>query len=300
MKGLLFFFLICLSAFNADEIKFCKDYNQISSNAVGKSPPLNMMMESIRGNVFPVKISKKDEAFKKLSSIENLLEKSVDLVVLWNSKANYNSLHNQLSKVNIDACAINLDSIYDYVDGYKTLGKIMNKEERGKELSSYLENKLQEIKTIRESVPQDERLSVYYARSANGLESDCENSSHSEVIELIGARNPIKCNKIKNARVNINLEKLFLLNPDVIITSSAGFFKKIFKENKYKYLNAVKEKKVYLIPTTPINWIDNPPSFFKILGALWLGQKVYPNYYTYDFEAQKKDFFKLFLQEGKL
>jgi len=61
-------------------------------------------------------------------------------------------------------------------------------------------------------------------------------------------------------------------------------------------LKAVKQKKVYLIPTKPINWIDNPPSFFKILGLFWLGQKVYPDYYKYDLDKEKAEFYKLFLQ----
>jgi iron complex transport system substrate-binding protein len=89
------------------------------------------------------------------------------------------------------------------------------------------------------------------------------------------------------------------MNPDVIITSSKDFYKKVFQESKYSYLKAVKEKRVYLVPKKPINWIDNPPSFLKILGALWLGQTLYPEYYQYDLKAQKKEFFKLFLKQEK-
>jgi len=299
MKYLLLFF-ISINILYASEIIKCEDYNQISKDTIGKSPPLNMMIQTIKEYKFPEKISKKDEAFKKLSGIESLVEKRVDLVILWNSTGDYSNLSNNLHKVNIDSCAISLDSIDSYVEGYRTLGKIMGKEKRANELSEYIDEKLKFIKEIKNSIPDEKRLSVYYARNANGLESDCENSVHSEVIELVGATNPVKSNKIKNMHVNINLEKLLLLNPDVIITANKHFFKKIFKENKYRYLKAVKEKRVYMIPKRPINWIDNPPSFFKILGALWLGQKLYPNYYKYDLEHEKKYFFKLFLQQGEL
>ncbi len=293
-------FLISINILYADGVMRCEDYKQISKDITGRSPPLNMMIQTIKEYRFPEKISKKDEAFKKLSGIESLVEKRVDLVVLWNSSGDYSNLSNKLHKVNIDSCAIGLDSIYSYVEGYRTLGKIMNKEDRANELSSYIDEKLKSIKEIKKSIPVQKRSSVYYARSTNGLESDCEDSVHSEVIGLVGATNPVKCNKIKNMHVNIDLEKLLLLNPDVIITANKHFFKKVFKENKYRYLKAVKEKRVYLIPTRPINWIDNPPSFFKILGALWLGQKLYPDHYKYDLENEKKYFFKLFLQQGAL
>lgn len=290
--------LISLNILYADKTIRCEEYTQISKDVTGKSPPLNMMIQTIKEYRFPERISKQDEAFKKLSGIESLVEKRVDLVVLWNSSGDYTKLSNRLHKVNIDSCAMDLDSIYSYVEGYRTLGKIMNRENRANELSAYIDEKLTSIEVIKESIPVQNRLSVYYARSEDGLESDCKGSSHSEVIGLVGGTNPIRCDKIKNMHMTIGLERLMSLNPDVIITANKNFFKKVFKEQKYRYLKAVKEEKVYLIPTRPINWIDNPPSFFKILGALWLGQKVYPDHYKYDLEDEKKYFFKLFLQQG--
>lgn len=297
-----FFILAILvtSFIHANEIITCKDYEKISQNIIGKSPPTNMMIQTIKGFNFPDKISKKDKAFKKLSSIESLIKKEVDLVVLWNSKGDYSNLASKLKKVNIDTCALPLNSINDYVDSYLILGKIMNKEPRTILLSEYIKSKLELIDTIKKGIPIEQKLSVYYARGSNGLESECENSVHSEVIELIGGINPIQCDGIKNLHVNINLEKLLILNPDIIITSSKEFYKNIFKQSKYNYLQAVKTKRVYLIPTKPINLIDNPPSFLKILGALWLGQKVYPEYYIYDFKSEKKKFFELFLKQGAL
>lgn len=289
-------FLLVTNLLYASELITCKDYKDIANNIVGKSPPSNMMLQTIRGYKFPEKISKKDEAFKKLSSIESLVKKDIDLVVLWNSKGDYSNLANKLKKVNIDTCSLPLKSIYDYTDAYLVLGKIMRKEKRATLLSTYIKEKLEVIEKIEKQIPIENRLSVYYAKGSNGLESECENSIHSEVINLIGATNPIKCDNVKNMRVNINYEKLLLLNPDIIITSNKKFFRNIFDESKYKYLKAVKQKKVYLIPTKPINWIDNPPSFFKILGLFWLGQKVYPNYYKYNLNQEKEEFFKLFLQ----
>lgn len=295
-----FLFILCINFIYANEIISCKDYSQFSKNIIGKSPPTNMMLQSIREYKFPNKISKKDDAFKKLSSVESLVKKDVDLVILWNSKGDYSNLVSKLNKVNIETCALPLSSIYDYIDAYLIMGKIMQKEQRTTLLSNYIKNKLDMIENIKKDIPLEKKLSVYYARGSNGLESECEDSVHSEVIKLIGAVNPIQCNNIKNLHVNINLEKLLVINPDIIITSSKEFYKNIFKQSRYNYLNAVKNKRVYLIPKKPINWMDNPPSFFKILGALWLGQQVYPDYYKYDLEIEKKNFFKLFLQQGLL
>ena len=44
----------------------------------------------------------------------------------------------------------------------------------------------------------------------------------------------------------------------------------------------------------PYNWIDRPPSVIKVLGAKWLGNLVYPEYFDYDIVAEAKEFFRLF------
>ncbi len=295
---IVFLFFVLLSSLFSSQIKQCSEYGKVAKNVVGKSRPVNMMIQSVYELKFPDKISNKVDPFKKLESVEDLLNKKVDLVVLWNSKGNYSKLANKLEKVGIDSCSIDLTTIESYIQGYKTLGKVMGKEDRGNSLSKYIQKELANINQLTKKIPNNDLLNVYYAKSDDGLVTECEDSVHSEAIKLINAKNPIKCNDLKNMRITINLEQLFLINPDVIITNKKNFYKDVFSNNKYRYLKAVKDKKVFLIPQKPINWIDNPPSFFKTLGAYWLGSKVYPKYFPNNFDKKKEEFYQLFLNRS--
>lgn len=136
MKNLIF--LALLSSFTwAQAILSCQEYAKKSKNIMGSSPPINMMIQSVKNYKFPSKISKKDDAFKKLASIETLVKRNVDLVVLWSSAGNYSNLANKLHKVGIDTCSLDLSTLENYVEGYKVLGSIMNEQKRGETLSLY-------------------------------------------------------------------------------------------------------------------------------------------------------------------
>lgn len=297
MKNLIF--LALLSSFTwAQSILPCEEYTKKAQHVIGISPPINMMLQTLNDYKFPAKISKKDEIFKKLSSIETLVSQNIDLVILWNSTGDYSNLASKLAHVGIDTCSLDLSSLKSYVQGYKTLGSIMNKEKRAEELSSYIQEKLEILKNLREKNTNKKALSIYYTKSEDGLVSECQESIHSEPIFLIGALNPLSCLGIKNMRMTINLEKLFVMNPEVILTTNKKFFANVQREKKYSVLQAVKNKKVFLVPNTPINWLDNPPSFFKILGVFWLGKQVYPEVFTMDLKKEQETFFKLFLHRG--
>lgn len=206
---IVFLFFIFLSSLFSSQIIQCSQYNKVAKNVVGKSRPVNMMIQSIYELKFPDKISNKVDPFKKLESVEDLLNKKVDLVILWNSKGNYSKLANKLNKVGIDSCSIDLTTIESYIESYKILGKVMGKELRANRLSFYVQKELLNISKLKKMIPKDDILNVYYAKSDDGLVTECEDSVHSEAIKLIGAKNPIKCNDLKNMRITINLEQLF-------------------------------------------------------------------------------------------
>lgn len=279
------------------EVKECKNYFGKSENILGQTRSMNLMIRSLDDVIFPSVIDKENSLFAKMPSIEVIAKNKIDLVVLWNSKGDFLNISRKLNTIGINTCSLNLNTISDYIESYKILGHLMKKEERANKLSNYIKEKVELVNKTREKIPNNEILNVYHAKGEDGLLTNCKGSPHSELIEFIGANNPITCNEIKKQRVKLNFEELLLYNPDVIITDNKGFFKKIYKSKKYKFLKAVKEEKVFFIPNKPINWLDNPPSFFKSLGALWLGSKLYAKYYDYDFLKEEEMFFKLFLNK---
>ncbi len=303
MKNLILVIFLSFAGFasflQASYIGTCKNYQGFSKNPRGKSPPVNILIKSLQGYHFENKISKKSDLFKKLDSLEELAKNKADLLIFWSSSsklANFSILAKKLNKLNISTCSLDLSTISSYPQAYKILGKIFKKEKRAKKLASFISEKIRLLKKYKNKVPKSKQLSVYFARGNDGLGSVCKDSIHSETIKLIGAKNPIECPKLKNMKIRINFENLLLINPDIIITANKIFYKNFFKQNKYKFLKARKNKRIFLIPTKPINYLDSPPSFFKILGVFWLGQKVYPKYFNYDYKKIKKDFDSLFLK----
>lgn len=292
-----FLFFDLLSA--NDELTLCKNYEGKSENVIGQTRPMNLMIKTLQGYSFPEKINKTNTMFSKMPSIEVLAKNRVDLVVLWNSKGDFLNISNKLKQVGIKTCALDLNTLENYIESYKILGKILNKEHRGNELSAFIEKKVLFINSISKEIPLEKKVTVYHAKGEDGLLTNCRNSPHSELIEFVGAINPIECNSLKQQRIKLNFEELMLKNPDVIITDNKGFYNKVYKSKKYSFLKAVKNKKVFMIPKKPINWMDNPPSFFKTIGSLWLANKLYPDYYKLDMKKEKEEFFELFLSRNK-
>ena len=59
----------------------------------------------------------------------------------------------------------------------------------------------------------------------------------------------------------VSVEQVMLYDPDAILVKEEAFFKRIFLDSRWGRIRAVREKKVYLIPSQPFNWFDRPPSF---------------------------------------
>jgi iron complex transport system substrate-binding protein len=47
-----------------------------------------------------------------------------------------------------------------------------------------------------------------------------------------------------------------------------------------------------LAPTLPFGWIDDPPSANRLLGLLWLGQRLDPALYTDDRIAEARSVYR--------
>lgn len=293
-------FLLFLSTFLlASSPPLCSDYQGRPKHIAGKSPAVNMLIQSINHFKFPEKISKNDPTFKKLDDVETLAKEGVDLVVLWNSTENYQDLAQKLSHIGIVACRLDLDTLDQYPNAILTLGRIMQHEKRAQALAHFMQSRLKMLRLVREKIPQEQKLRVYYARGSSGLQSACATSSHAEIITIAGGINPIECSTMAKEVVSINAETLLKINPDVIITDSKEFYETMHNTTSiFHYLKAVSTSKVYLIPNKPANWADSPPSFLRLVGAMWLFKQLYPKDISYDFDAELKDFTSLYLNQG--
>ena len=195
---------------------------------------------------------------------------------------------------NIPLIYLKSNSLEELVDSFSYLGKLTSQESRAKKLEEYGKNTLNLAKEI--SLKATKKPKVYYAEGKNGLETECNASLHSELINLAGAENVHKCEDTNPfGKQSINFEQVLKYNPEIILVYEKEFYQNIFKDSKWKNINAVKNKQVFFLPKGPFSWFDRPPSFMKLLGLKWLLSIFHPNLYQLDINKESKDFYELFL-----
>lgn len=178
-------------------------------------------------------------------------------------------------------------------NAYEKLGELLGNEKRGKELSEYIKKTYAEVEMNKKKIEKVRK--VYYGGGKNGLAANAKGSIHADIIEFIGAENPIVVEKVQGGSGNeIPFEKLSQANPDIIIFENSELKESLSKDETFMTLNAVKEKKVFSTPTAPYNFFGRPPAVNRIIGIKWLGNLVYPEVYNYDIKKEVKEFYKLF------
>lgn len=177
---------------------------------------------------------------------------------------------------------------------YRILGKLFNKEEKGEEIALFLEHEVRLIKNTLKNIPENKRLSFIQV-GGKALSIDPTKSSHTEAIEFAGGVNkaPIKNKGEKSKTETLNMEEILRWNPDVIFAKDSNSYEAIKNDPSWKILKAVRDKKVYLVPQVPYNWITSPPSINKMIGIYWAAQILYPEYFTYDIREIERKFNEL-------
>lgn len=178
-------------------------------------------------------------------------------------------------------------------DAYTKLGELLGNEARGKELSDYIKKTYEEINSNKSKIKEVKK--VYYGGGKNGLAANAKGSIHADIIEFIGAENPIIVEKIQGGSGNeIPFEKLLEVKPDIMIFENNDLLKQVKEDETFKTLDAVKNEMIFSTPVGPYNFFGRPPAVNRIIGMKWLGNLVYPDVYKYDIEKEVKEFYKLF------
>jgi len=66
-------------------------------------------------------------------------------------------------QLNLPLVYVKLDDLSDYPAAFRFVGSLLNREERASVLSDYAERTLRAIDRLREAIPEEGRISVYYA-----------------------------------------------------------------------------------------------------------------------------------------
>ena len=232
------------------------------------------------------------------ANIEMVLKAKPDIILTggFRNSALNNKYEESLKTLGIRMVYVDFESLKDYPDALVFLGKVLKREERTKRLADYAKEVLADTERRVRAIPADRRPTVYYAEDMDGLSTECTGSPHAELIDLVGARNVHRCAPRDTMGMEaINIEKVVLYDPEVILVKERVFYNKIFRDPGWRKIKAVRNGRVYLIPGIPFNWFDRPPSFMRFLGIQWLMSCLYPNDYKKDLVGEAQEFYRLFL-----
>ncbi len=188
--------------------------------------------------------------------------------------------------------------IDDLPEAYRTLGKLLGKEEKGEELASYIEDVLYMAELNRNKLKEKDIVSVMYGTGSTGLNTNAKGSVQADVLEVIGVDNAIVTEEeVSHAggATLVSMEEVYRINPDIVLLATGGPYKRITAgKSEWDDLQAVKNGTVYEVPNLPYSWMSSPPSVNRVIGVIWLGNLLYPELYDYDMVEEAKEFYRLF------
>jgi iron complex transport system substrate-binding protein len=234
----------------------------------------------------------------RVANLETLLALQPDIILVWwwTNSAMDEKIAQALAPLGIPVVYMALDRLDDYPKAFDFLGKLLGREARAQKLGRYAQATLDEATRVREAIPANEKVSVYYAEGADGLSTECHISIHAQLIQLSGGENVHRCvQRTRVGKQKVSMEQVLGYDPRVIVFHEKAFCKKITNDLKWQNIRAVQNGRVYRIPTRPFNWFDRPPSFMRLLGLKWTMHKFYPEVYPIDLVAETQAFYRLFL-----
>lgn len=229
---------------------------------------------------------------------ETLLNIQPDIMMawMWGKTAANQKIEETAEKLGLPLVYVRIDHLKDYPEAFRFMGMLLNLETRGQALSEYTKKALRAVEAVVSKIPDAEKRKLYYAEGMDGLSTECDQSSHTELIPLAGGKNVYECApKDDYGMERISLEQILIYDPEVILAQEKTCVKNIVTDPRWKSIRAVKAGQVYSIPRLPFNWFDRPPSFMRILGIQWLTHSLYPDRFPLDLPAETRIFYRLFL-----
>lgn len=176
---------------------------------------------------------------------------------------------------------------------YRLLGELVGSTERAERLASYAESTFAQVSALRQRTGARSPR-VYYGRGPGGLETGLGGSINVEILELVGAVNVAAEGAGQGGLATVSIEQILKWDPEVVLTLDQHFYDSIFADPFWRNVDAVKQGRVYLAPSSPFGWFDRPPSVNRLIGVKWLMSVLYPSQVSIDLRQTTHDFYRQF------
>lgn len=198
----------------------------------------------------------------------------------------------KFEKLKIPVIAIEPETLDQFKETVKLIGKAVGKEEKANKLVNYYDDTISKVKELNKNLT--EKQNVYLAGSDSVLKTCTSKMYQNYMFEVCGGENVTK-ELTDGYWTTVSVEELVKKNPDVIYMVGYASYSKddILKDERLKGVNAINNNKVYVFPSTLEAWDYPTPS--SMLGILWLENNLHPDLYSKeDYIKDAKEFYKEF------
>ena len=179
-------------------------------------------------------------------------------------------------------------------EAFRTLGKILGREEKGEELAAFCEKALASADSVMSAVG-DDKVSALYCMGDAGLNVLAATSFHAEVLDkLTDNAAKVDAPSSKGSGNEVDLEQISLWDPGVILFGPGSVYGTVTEDETWNQLTAIQNGDYYEVPFGPYNWMGMPPSINRYLGMLWLLTILYPDNVDFDLYTEVAEYYDLF------
>ncbi len=195
-----------------------------------------------------------------------------------------------------------VDGSFDKIPAaFRFLGDILGRESRAEELANFCDEFYQRVHKVVLTIPESEKIGVYYAEGPEGLQTEPESSQHMLGFLEGGAKDVAVCKETYGGGMtDVSLEQVIKWDPEVIIgwdvDTRGGAVDDIRTNKNWSNITAVKNGRVYAMPNEPWAWCDRPPGVNRLIGIHWVANLLYPQYYDVDMVEVTQEYFKAMYQ----
>ncbi|MFA6629586.1 MAG: ABC transporter substrate-binding protein [Sulfuricurvum sp.] len=225
-------------------------------------------------------------------NLETLIAYKPQLVLVWEDDMMVQTVRREIEKIHVPTVMIPFRKVNDMPKAFRLAGEAIGETKRAETLAKYSEKIIRDVQA---KVAKAKPTRYYYAEGVDGLSTECDTSFHVEALNFAGGENVHKCQQSGLLGLEkISFETLLTYNPDVIVVQNRAVYNDLVSDPMWQNLRAVKTGRIHLVPTTPFNWIDRPPSFMRVIGIQWLATLFHPKEYAIDLNRQVQEFYDLF------
>lgn len=181
-------------------------------------------------------------------------------------------------------------------EGIRLIAKVVNREPQGEALIDYAFKQRETVGARLKDIPVDQRMRVYMANP--DLTTYGSGKYTGLMMQHAGAIN-VAAASIKGYK-QVSMEQVLSWNPQVIFVQDRypDEVAKITHDPAWQGIDAVKNKRVYLMPEYAKAWGYPMPEALAI-GELWMAKQLYPQrFQDIDMNKAANDYYQRFYRTG--